>query len=832
MRRGWSRLAAGALAAVSALPGGGASGAEAPLVLTPAHGPSRPLMWSGRAEAAPREFRTSATRTLSEASGARHRVFVPSLRGSARARVALWVHWDTPEDLAVAVRDSSGAVVASSDEPAGTDESLVFDVADGAGYTVEVTAAATAPAAAGYEAALWIRSIAGVKAARRAKAKLSYAKPNVCGDSAYRFDEQGRRVAVAPPPCYAVFKVPVNIVFVGFDRKEVADHAPEVAGQFPDPDPRGYRIKPVILDESQPGGAGVLAREGGATVRQAVHLAGGGIAHLPYAFDFGTPNIVVADERYSRRLFAAANEATVSGDYAHPSDRAYLERYNARASASRGDRRVAPQSPVDFIDAMRLEDWIARNPPPGLAFDLAKTPLQFTYFVLDTYRPPYAGRYFDLSRYHNFRVMNSLTVDPDTAEQRGFDWGRVWGGRYRFMILDTGAAPNSFEGATATGVAGRPGAGDSALIDPPVWEFSNCAAVDCRDLLPLYYQRIGENAVSALYLRFARGYASRPRASDRFALAASTWIDAAATSSPPRFDAARVAGALRSLTPYSPVEVARAGRRSASAEQAVLDQARSPQRGRTPAAADPRPLVRHVERNRGIYAPVARGTQAIPVVNAVVAGATRFEGAGGAVRIGREPWGLVQASNDLDAAAAGGLGPAAPFPAAGGFTGTAIRDIGRALGLFPATEGIAYTRDLPPDLNTPRPHPPKREEQHRAYYRTVDWTHATTATPMTTAFTYGRFEVLDRDAIGLAHAMDWLDRALEDVADAFAVLDGRGFAALPQAASDQVARAGRHMGAMVAWAQAGQTARAVAEARAAKRETERLVALALRARRR
>ena len=78
--------------------------------------------------------------------------------------------------------------------------------------------------------------------------------------------------------------------------------------------------------------------------------------------------------------------------------------------------------------------------------------------------------------------MNDLTVDPDSGSQNGFDWGRVWGGRYRFLMLDVGAAPNSFEGSTpVNGATFRTaGGGDSALLDPPVWEYANCAAIDCR----------------------------------------------------------------------------------------------------------------------------------------------------------------------------------------------------------------------------------------------------------------------------------------------------------------------------------------------------------------
>ncbi|HEX9695187.1 MAG TPA: PPC domain-containing protein [Actinomycetota bacterium] len=825
------RFLVGALAVVLAIPGVRASGETPPKILTVANDSTRPLAWDGTAVLAPAGVQQSQLRDASFTAGAAHQRFVAKVGPAREARVTIWIHWETPEDLALAVTDGKQTTYASSDEQAGTDEIVSFDVANGATYTVEVYAKAGAPTGVRpqYEATAWVRHADGINTTKRANATLKFVKPNVCGDPNYRVDANGSRVYEPPPPCYMKLKMPINVVFVGFDKAEVDAHKPDVAGQFPDPDPRAQLVKPIVENESRTGGGVPLARNGGSQVRQAAMLQGSAMSYLPWAYDFGEPNIVVTDEAWTRRLFGAAKAATTSGEYAHPWDRAYLESYNGRAAALRRDHPVVPGSPVDFIDAMKVEDWIAKNPPKGLKFNPADSALGFTYFVIDTYRPSYAGEYFNVDRYHNFRVMNSLTTDPDTGEQRGFDWGRVWGGRYRFLMLDVGAAPNSFEGSTpVNGATYRvAGGGDSALLDPPVWEYANCAAIDCRDLLPIMYQRIGENALSALYTRFARGYATRPRATDLYLLSSNTWTDAnAVTDAPPRYDAKRVAASVYDLmrytrvVPFTRAKTLHAG----DAEQEALDAARMQSAARLPSGtgADPHPVMRMMLRDRAAYAPKIPGSISIPIVNALLPGATSWNGADAdgslLADLGGDPWGLVQSISDAGAA-----------PVERGFTVPAIRNVGRVLGLYPATEGIAYTRDLPPDVNAPRPHPAKADEQYRAYYKTFDWTHATTATPMAAGWFYSRFEILDKDAIGIAHAFDWLDRSLDDVADAFAILDVRGHRTLPKAVEDQIMRAGTFMGQTVAYVQFGLMTQAVRAARRAKTETEKVVTTAIRA---
>ncbi len=843
------------LALVMTLGGFGTASAVQPdLTVTPQNDSQRAVRWTGLAEPAPAGSRFDTLEDLHARAGGEHRRFVARLNGARQARATITIHWNSSDDLTLTVLLSNNSVVAAADAPPGTDETLSFPVADGATYIVRVISKSGIPTE--YAAGLWLRNIAGTNTgiARR----LKYDKPNACGD----IPKKTGKVADPLPPCYFKVKVPINIVYVGFDRQEVDLYRPETMGVLPpdaNQDPRAPRIKPVVLDESLPGGRGLVAREGGEQVRELTLAEGSKIAHLPYAYEYEYRTIV-ADEKYSRALFAAAKAATTPGEYANAGDRAYLESYNARAAALRRTHPVAPGANVDFIDATRLEDWIATHPPKGITFDLRKPAAGYTYFVLDTYRPAYAAQYFNLDRYHHFRVMNDLTRDPDTKQQHGFDWARVWGGRYRFLMLDTGAAPNSFEGSTQHPASSYRTAfdGDSAVMDPPVWEYAGCTdPVDCGDLLPDFYRRIGENVLSAIFMRFTRSFASRPRGADRVLLASQTWHDADAYAPWPTridklYDHALVARRLRELLPATSIDTSARTRflTAEDIEQDALTDGRMQGRTRLPAAdaSSVDAVMRLIDTRRSSFAPVKPGTMSIPIVNVVHPKATAWSGAGpdGSVigDLGPDPWGLLNGINDLTKApaatgqvrdASGATHSALPDPrgnatAGQGFTAATLRNIGRVLGLFPATEGIVYSTQLPLNANEPRAHPAKPTEQYRAYYRTFDWTHATTATPMTTGWFYGKFEVLDRDALALAHSIDWLDRGLDDVSDAFAALDARGYREVPKPVVDQILRAGDYIAKSVVAAVTGNAKGAVANARIAKRETEKTVTVALRMR--
>src|SRR6185436_4953809 len=137
------------------------------------------------------------------------------------------------------------------------------------------------------------------------------------------------------------------------------------------------------------------------------------------------------------------------------------------------DKLVLPNEPVRFVDGEKTEDWLAANAKAFLGFDHAgvgKGPGAnpgYTVYVLNTWDSAAAERH--LKPRHAYHVWRVQRNDPDTGAFDGIDWARIWGGRYRFMMLDLGAAPNPYEAET-WGNRNRSVYG-SANYDPPLWEY-------------------------------------------------------------------------------------------------------------------------------------------------------------------------------------------------------------------------------------------------------------------------------------------------------------------------------------------------------------------------
>ena len=167
-----------------------------------------------------------------------------------------------------------------------------------------------------------------------------------------------------------------------------------------------------------------------------------------------------------------ANSTT--GDFAKSGNRQYLEGYNATRGAYRGTGAlVAPNAPVRFVDGEKVEDWIAANSKAMLGWDdpaRGKGPGRnpgYTVYILNTWDSAEARAILKpQNEYHVWRINRT---DPDTGDFDGIDWARNWGGRYRFMMVDTGAAPNPYEAET-WGNRNRSVYG-SANYDPPLWEY-------------------------------------------------------------------------------------------------------------------------------------------------------------------------------------------------------------------------------------------------------------------------------------------------------------------------------------------------------------------------
>ena len=70
----------------------------------------------------------------------------------------------------------------------------------------------------------------------------------------------------------------------------------------------------------------------------------------------------------------------------------------------------------------------------------------YTVYILNTWDSAEARAI--LKPQNEYHVWKINRTDPDTGQFDGIDWARIWGGRYRFMMVDAGAAPNPYEAET------------------------------------------------------------------------------------------------------------------------------------------------------------------------------------------------------------------------------------------------------------------------------------------------------------------------------------------------------------------------------------------------
>jgi hypothetical protein len=323
-------------------------------------------------------------------------------------------------------------------------------------------------------------------------------------------------------------------------------------------------------------------------------------------------NVLVASEAYTKSLFQVAEANTARAqDYRSGKARAQNQaKYDAafghyRVLAKGGDPtyKVTEPTKTDLIDGYAIEDWIfdsRLDETNACAFTNAETgacvpasvvaPDRTAYhdpfydehglnldrmpqgrntgssfFFLDTFTPDYAKDYFRPNAYHTYgtdKVIDGTIVpkpveeggswritDPDTKAWDGVDFGRTWGGRYRFHFIDVGAAPNDYEDASWANY-GAVMSSDYPHGDPPVWQYTadplwsqageRCATDDgsgisddqvgglpwrndtpCR-MMP----RLARDVAYGLFFRSTSGYLYRPiPRGDVNWLAVSNWTD-------------------------------------------------------------------------------------------------------------------------------------------------------------------------------------------------------------------------------------------------------------------------------------------------------------------
>jgi hypothetical protein len=296
------------------------------------------------------------------------------------------------------------------------------------------------------------------------------------------------------------------------------------------------------------------------------------------------PRYLVADDNWTKGLFGAIKGATTFGHtlssngvpettQSAPLKAAYLQAYNAQYGANRGaSHLVTDSTKVDEINGMPVEDWVFNSrlspkyaqsfldlstgkttsgsfidPDPTAAHDpywnqngkLSKPNVDrdpqgvnngVTFFLLDTFDASYADNFFTPNRYHYWWTADQVK-DPDTGESAFIDNGRGWGGRYRFYMLDLGAAPSSYERAdwVSASVAAD---GGSAAFDPPIWDYHHSPMWNgSQPVGPLQAggntigQVMGWEITQGMAFKFVGGYLYRPLPNDVYVFAVDDVVD-------------------------------------------------------------------------------------------------------------------------------------------------------------------------------------------------------------------------------------------------------------------------------------------------------------------
>lgn len=385
---------------------------------------------------------------------------------------------------------------------------------------------------------------------------------------------------------------PLNVIFVGY-----APTPAEVA-ELREWTPDNYQ--PTIAQKS-PGGDEIQNVGASLLNWNKNHLSNSDPYFLGIRYNYKL-RIIQASDEYAQALFQVAKDNTAPSQTFHTASRGQdLARYDTlygkyRLLAKGGNTayQVSDPTKTDLVDAYAVEDWIFNsrydakwtcafknletneclNPSiiqtdagayhdpyydkNGLNLDRMPQGLNTgsSYFFFDTFTKDYTSNYFRPNAYHTWgtdKVINGGIVskpvedggswritDPDTRDWSGVDYGRTWGGRYRFHFVDLGAAPNNYESASWA-KAERTMSSDYPHGDPPIWQYkadplwqqstTTCAAdsrsLDYTGVTPCRMMpRLGRDVAYGLFFRSTAGYLYRPiPRGDVYWLAVSNWTD-------------------------------------------------------------------------------------------------------------------------------------------------------------------------------------------------------------------------------------------------------------------------------------------------------------------
>jgi hypothetical protein len=671
------------------------------------------------------------------------------------------------DDYDLYVYGPSGGSVGSSASESG-DEKVVLDNPAAGVYRVSVIAYLVAPGG----------TFDG-------KATLSVATPPISDPKSVQWNYD-------PAAAQASVEVPLRVVLVGFAPDEL--DTSKLLAEIPNLQRPGVLIPrgtSPSADEAQfPLGTSTLINHGRA------YYGGNKPFLVPYEYKW-KPKVVYAPSAFTSGLFAAMRANSTTGEFSKDTNRAYLESYNATRGNFRGfGNAVQPNAPVRFVDGEKTEDWIAANSKALLGWDdpaRGKGPGEnpgYTVYVLNTWDSAEArAQIRPANEYHVFRIHRT---DPDTGDFDGIDWARIWGGRYRFMMVDLGAAPNPYEAET-WGNRGRSVNG-SATYDPPLWEYRAKAPrpVTVVNAFEGWEQAVTPGATwdveqlqrmiartvnQATSFRFLHSYLYEPHpATGRYWFSDNVWHDANAelpwaSDLTKLYNQSVVLNGLRTLTPYLEFagdvkfQYLAQGGGDFTADQAMLEQAK--QDGDDVAGAPGVSMhtltaMDYLDSKPTRFLRGGSCYTTVPGINVVAEKHYAWAlpiAAGIATNRGGVPWGYLNSVNDVFKTPQADRDPtmamAHPEVGTGAFTYTAVHEASHYLGLAHPHDSVGATRNAD---GTPR------------YYDGFTWAFNSTAAPTTYSHTELVYSILDQESIARGHAayyLKWADEALAEAGDAY-----------------------------------------------------------------
>ena len=609
-----------------------------------------------------------------------------------------------------------------------------------------------------------------------------------------------------PTAAQAKVEVPLRVVAVGFAPGEL-DEA-KVLGEIPD-----YQRPGVLIPRGQSSSGDQFPLFGVETlVNHGRNYYNDSKPFLvPYEYDW-KPELIYAPTEFTTGLFNAMKAHSATGEFSNTRNRDYLAGYNATRGAFRGTGAlVEPTTPVRFVDGEKVEDWISANSKELLGWDdpaRGKGPGRnpgYTVYILNTWDSAEARAILrPQDEYHVWKVNRT---DPDTGDFDGIDWARIWGGRYRFMLVDTGAAPNPYEAET-WGNRNRSVYG-SANYDPPLWEYRANAprpvtlvntdesveqavtpgATWDENQLNLM---LGRSVGQAASFRFLHSYLYEPYpATGQYWFSDNVWHDAKAelpwaSDLSKLYDQDTVLAGLRTLTPYltfaGDVRFAYLGEGGADndADQAMLDQAKrdgDDVAGAPGVSMHTNTAMDYIDQQVRLFRGGACYTT-VPAINVVAEKHYAWAlpiAAGIATNRNGVPWGYLGSVNDVFKSPQSdrdqSMAFAHPQVSGGAFTYTSIHEASHYLGLAHPHDSIGATRNAD---GTPR------------YYDGFTWAYNSTAAPTTYSHTELVYSILDQENIARGHAayyLKWADEALAEGGEAFASRGVTQIALLPRDAA-------------------------------------------------